>query len=66
MRWSGVAAAVVMLLMPGTVIAQSSDTDLVKELANPISSLISVLFQEPVNSQTVSRYLCTRLTATAP
>jgi len=61
MRWSSVGAAILMLVMPGTVFAQSSDRDLAEKLANPVSSLISVPFQSNYDCcfgpNNASRYL---------
>jgi hypothetical protein len=52
-----VATTVVPLLAQSTLAQEKSDDELVKELANPISSLISVPFQnnfEPVPSRPVA------------
>src|SRR4030095_3061221 len=45
-----VATTVVPLLAQSTLAQEKSDNELVKELANPISSLISVPFQTILNS----------------
>jgi hypothetical protein len=45
MHKTSAGVATFFLLMPGVVAAQDNDQSLAKQLANPISSLISVPFQ---------------------
>jgi len=45
MRWVRRIAAIVALSMSNPALAQSNDAELAKQLANPVSSLISVPFQ---------------------